>query len=457
MNAPRPGQRFDDAWQEALSIADDVASDGIDVLVVRDLLGRATVILGDSVDRTYPAEKRDDLESQLRRRCSPFVAERPVLDAADLFAPDALLSAPDLIVLREADAETGIGRLAVLERGVVGREWRQVKPDPAMNRVTLYGFKGGVGRSTSTAVLARYLAGEGFCVLAVDLDLESPGLSAVALDQAEVPDYGLVDVLAESLVGNVYGLDCVARSGRLRVSGNGEVWIASAGGRARPGYTYLPKLNRAYVDAPELAFSTSAENSTGTEVTSFASRLRAAVDYCTQEVERRSRRPDVVLLDSRAGMHDIAAIAITQLSDLTLLFGVDNAQTWNGYREMFQQWKADVKLTRIIRERLRMVAAMVPASHAAEYLARFRDNAQLLFGELLYDEAGPDDLDAFNPPLSDTDAPHSPLPILFSTDLVGIDIAGSIEWLDQDFVNAAFGEFVRGAADLILGARGGDR
>jgi hypothetical protein len=156
-------------------------------------------------------------------------------------------------------------------------------------------------------------------------------------------------------------------------------------------------------------------------------------------------------------MHDIAAIAITQLSDLTLLFGVDNAQTWNGYREMFQQWKADVTLTRIIRERLRMVAAMVPASHAAEYLARFRDNAQLLFGELLYDEAGPDDLDAFNPPLSDTDAPHSPLPILFSTDLVGIDIAGSIEWLDQDFVNAAFGEFVRGAADLILGARGGDR
>jgi hypothetical protein len=40
----------------------------------------------------------------------------------------------------------------------------------------------------------------------------------------------------------------------------------------------------------------------------------------------------VVLLDSRAGIHDIAAIVITQLADLSLLFALDSSQTWNGYQ-----------------------------------------------------------------------------------------------------------------------------
>jgi hypothetical protein len=154
---------------------------------------------------------------------------------------------------------------------------------------------------------------------------------------------------------------------------------------------------------------------------------------------------------SRAGIHDVAAVAITQMSDLSLLFGVDNAQTWNGYRELFQEWRYDPELTRAIRERLRIVAAMVPAATEAEYLAAFRDRAQLLFSESLYDEANPKDSDAFNPSLTDKEAPHSPLPILFSADLVGVDVTRHIDWLHQDFVSAAFGPFVHGVADLIFG------
>ena len=142
---------------------------------------------------------------------------------------------------------------------------------------------------------------------------------------------------------------------------------------------------------------------------------------------------------------------LTELSDLSLLFGLDNSQTWNGYRELFRQWGGNYELTRRIRERLRMVAAMVPATREEEYLGEFRDNAQLLFSESLYDEAGADDPDAFNPSVADEEAPHSPLPILFSTDLVGVDVARGAEWLYQDFVGAAFSPFLQGAADLILG------
>lgn len=116
------GIRFDDAWREALAIASDVADGGADVVLIRDLLGRATVLVSDSEDRPYPAEDRAAVERRMRERCTPFVGERPVMVARELFTPQALTDGPDIWVLREADSQAGHGRLAILERGVVGRE-----------------------------------------------------------------------------------------------------------------------------------------------------------------------------------------------------------------------------------------------------------------------------------------------------------------------------------------------
>jgi len=446
------GRRFDEAWYAALEVARDVTTSGFDVVLIRDLLGRATVLVVDASNQPYPVDARARVAQKLRDECSPFAGDQPVLVATEMFAAEALTAAPDLLVLEERGARAG--RLAVLERGVVGREWPRVGSHPKANHVTLYGFKGGVGRSTAAVVLARYLAAAGKCVLLVDLDLESPGVSTIALDVAELPDHGVVDVLVESAVGNANGLECVARSGRLRVDGNGEVWVAPAAGRPRERYSYLPKLNRVYLDSPDVLASPGVEPGAAA-ARSFAARLDAAVKHCVDLVGRASRQPDVVLLDSRAGIHDVAAVAITQLSDLSLLFAVDNTATWSGYHELFQQWRADSRLARVIRERLRMVSAMVPATREADYLARFRDRAHTIFESLYDDEADAADVEAFNPTVADLDAPHSPLPILFSTDLVGVDLTGGNGWLDQEFVAAAFGEFVRGAADLILGDQGG--
>jgi hypothetical protein len=442
--------RFDDAWAHARQIAEEATSDGFDLVLLRDLLGRASIIVEDNTTGPYPAEIRKRIGAALTRRCAPFVSPEPVLLVSELFSPAALIGGPDLLEITPRDEAAGIGRLAVLERGVVGREWGQVHEHPAVNWVTLYGFKGGVGRSTATVVLARHLAALGKCVLIADLDLESPGVSSVALAPEDMPDYGLVDYLVEAGVDNAAGLECVGRSSRLLVSGNGEVWIAPAGGRARVGYTYAPKLNRAYLDLPGVIEAQTPTGGPSTGEATFARRLRRAIAHCVAEVTRQSRDPDVVLLDSRAGIHDVAAIAISQLSDLSLLFATDNAQTWNGYRELFQQWRGNPELTRRIRERLKMVATMVPASHEDQYIATFQDKAQLMFSEQLYDEADADDDDAFNPPLGDVAAPHFPLPILFTSDLVGMDLTAGTAWLDQDFVNTAYAHFVQGAAALIL-------
>src|ERR1039458_6701404 len=53
--------------------------------------------------------------------------------------------------------------------------------------VTFYSFKGGVGRSMALINTAGILAGRGFRVLVMDLDLEAPGLSYLNPDTPDVP------------------------------------------------------------------------------------------------------------------------------------------------------------------------------------------------------------------------------------------------------------------------------
>jgi hypothetical protein len=442
--------RFDDAWAKALEVAKlAAASTHLDVVLVRDVLGRGSLIIDDSAG-VQPADTLvDDLGTKLAANAGPFVASVPVTLASTLFLPEQVLRARDLVTV--LDRTDDGGRVSTLERGVVGAEWlhpRLESERARTNRVVLYGFKGGVGRSTATFMLAQHLASQGRNVLAIDLDLESPGLGALLQGEDDLPDYGLVDYLAESAVGNEDGLDLVTKSRMVHVGGNGEVWVAPSGGRPRDGYDYLAKLNRAYLDLP----LGDAEN----RPAGLAGRLEAAVRSCEQQVARLSRQPDVVLLDSRAGIHDIAAIAITQLADLSLLFGSDSAPTWNGYRALFQQWSLVPERAKAIRERLRMVAAMVPRDRREGYLDVFRDHAQSCFAAHLYDDvpSGSDlagDAELFNPAPDDESAPHAPLPILFISDLVGLDLAARRGWHEID--PSAYSTFLDTATDLILGER----
>ncbi|WP_246844050.1 ParA family protein, partial [Hydrocoleum sp. CS-953] len=57
--------------------------------------------------------------------------------------------------------------------------------------VTFYSFKGGVGRTTALTHVASILAMRGRKVVAVDLDLEAPGLST-AFNLKLQPKYGIV-------------------------------------------------------------------------------------------------------------------------------------------------------------------------------------------------------------------------------------------------------------------------
>lgn len=62
-------------------------------------------------------------------------------------------------------------------------------------RVAFYSYKGGVGRSTTLAIVARLLAREGFKVAVIDLDLEAPGLNSLLLTKQKPSPFGVVDYL----------------------------------------------------------------------------------------------------------------------------------------------------------------------------------------------------------------------------------------------------------------------
>lgn len=428
--------RFDDALarclEEVHAALDGELTAAGPVIIVRDLRGRLRLLISEPPARP---EALAALQDRLDVAAGPF-AGGPPLFKPDLIAPGAVFDSPDL------RAVTGSPRVKLLERAVTGADWtRPPLPDaaPVIPRATLYGLKGGVGRSLTLCAWAHHLARQGRKVLCVDLDLESPGISSTLLPADASADFGVVDWLVEDAVGNADEtlVRLMAAHSPLAAGTAGNILVVPGGGAseaARATDGYMAKLARAYVDLPRPAGG----------VQTFADRLARMIDALEAE-----HRPDVVLLDSRAGLHDIAAVAITRLGAMSFLFAGNNRQTWDGYRKLLSQWQHQPQIGAEVRQRLRVVAAQVPETGREAYLRQFELDAYDLFAETLYDEeAGAETLDAFNFDKNDPDAPHYRLPIYWSRALQEWDPLSDVVTPDQH--EAAFGSFLPVATEQLL-------
>lgn len=301
-------------------------------------------------------------------------------------------------------------------------------------RIVFYSLKGGVGRSTALAASAWALAQQGKRVLALDLDLESPGLSSALLTDDRQSTYGITDWLVEDLVDNgdaVFDEMVVIST----LSREGEIYIVPAHGRD-PG-EYIAKLGRVWM--PKIALTGEREI--------WSHLLRRLIEA----LETRWS-PDVLLIDACAGIDEIASACITDLgANLVLLFAVDSEQTWTGYRILFRHWRTS-GVVRDIRERLQLVGAIVPERNRESYLDGLRDRAWDLFVDELYDPVPPEEdaADLWSFDRADENAPHALWAIRWHPDWTALrSLYHHMSSVDATGVRLIFGPLIDGLITMI--------
>lgn len=280
--------------------------------VVRDVAGRLSYVLPSKLDPSL----FHVLQEAIREALGSYARDDRVLVQVDDFGAAELLKGAGALGVK-----VGSDAVRLVDRRLVGADWlRQPAPQAAPPvRVVFASLKGGVGRSTALSVAAADLARKGKRVLAVDMDLEAPGLGAVLLDYDTLPPFGLLDALVENGItglDDAFLVDLVGPS--PLADRHGRIDVVPAFGRRsldNPG-DVLSKLARAYVE------DVAADGGT----LSIRDQVNRVLELLSS-----SARYDAIFIDARAGLHETAAAALLGLGAEVLLFGLDEPQTFQGY------------------------------------------------------------------------------------------------------------------------------
>ena len=357
-------------------------------------------------------------------------------------------ASPMLTSLERIPVKVGELFCYLVDRRIVGTGWLA---EPVATStfgppsVVFASLKGGVGRSTALTVTAADLARRGYNVLVIDLDLEAPGLGHLLLEDGRLPDYGVIDFLVEDGIGGV-GDDLLHKfvgTSRLTSPSGGVVDVMPAIGRKSETApeNILPKLSRAMLED----VNETGTVSVGQQVSSMIDRIVALGSY------------DAVLIDSRAGLAELAAPAVIGLGATVLLFGTAQTQTIEGYRALFAALQLlaqrDAAQGRSAEWRLRLRPVYAKASLNADTADRFHDDIYELYSEYLYDAEDDDEAGVQTDPLrftqQDDSAPHAPLTIPFNPAFVDFDPSRQPTQLTTAFYEQSFRPFLD-AVDRIL-------
>lgn len=418
--------------------------------LMRDVFGRLRFALDCPTD-VYPAQALAELQVA-QVALGAFASSGEVLTHDSFSFPDKVFSDPDwnMTLVQLGYDEDGISlgeaEILLLDRQITGQDWLRPKDDTRAvkhpHRLVFFGLKGGVGRSTALCMTAWGLARQGKRVLLLDFDLESPGLSGLVLPPEKVAEFGVVDWLIEDAVGQGESvLSRMVAASPLGESTVGAIRVAAAIGQGETDY--LAKLARAYADVPR---------------DSGPQRLGQRLLRLVEALEAQER-PDVVLIDSRAGLHDLAAVAITSIADTALLFASESAQSWSGYWQLFSHWQQRPEIAKRVRERLTIVRALTPKANREASVQRFQRHAYELFAETLYDEiptrsdaalAG-DSYVSFHPGEADESAPHSPILIDWDEQFQEFDpmLRPEDGGATQARIDATFGALIKFADERV--------
>lgn len=379
--------------------------------------------------------ERETLSQALIGRLGSYArTDRPISFLGD-GGTESILAAPERLPIKFGDVFCHL-----VDRRIVGTGWLDapsaVQDGPP--RVVFATLKGGVGRSTALAVAAADLARRNRNVLVVDLDLEAPGLGHLLLDEDRIPEFGTMDYLVEQGIGGVSAssLHTYIGSSGLTAAGGGRVDVLPALGRrslACPE-NILPKLSRAMI-----------EDIIDDRTVSVAEKISSMIARITERDEY-----DAVLIDSRAGLSELAAPAVLGLGATVLLFGTAQKQTIEGYRGLFAALRLlaqrDQEQHRDAEWRTMLRPVYAKASLDPRVSERFIDDMYDLYSEHIYDaeSGGEDPPDSLRFARDDQSAPHWPLIVPFSQSFVDFDPGRIPDHLTQSFYEQTFRTFLSG-------------
>ena len=251
-------------------------------------------------------------------------------------------------------------------------------------RASFSSVAGGVGRTTSVLASAWSLSENGKRVIVVDLNFRSPFLlHSLPSETVACPVPGIADWLAKNTVSIPENIATVMSDERF-------IFVPACGTDSDD-----------YVNQLSVAMARS----------NIIERLRTLLYHLEERFE-----PDLILIDAPAGLDNFSLSCMIELDvDCLFLFVANKNDIWRNYRILFQHWNTKSKTGMLydIREKIQLVASMLPYSGTARYYEKLRENAWSLFIDHIYDRvpAGTSSGAYFSFDLMDREAPHYPLPI----------------------------------------------
>jgi MinD-like ATPase involved in chromosome partitioning or flagellar assembly len=386
------------------------------VTIIRDVNGKIRIFLEPKPSETTNIEESEttDLNNFLSTKLGKYYGNDIWLPKRDKDAYKALIKSIEaervFASWDHGDDESVLPRWYILERHIAKQAWtgNQVGTPPWTETVvdqkykpaiiSFFSFKGGVGRTSSLVATALTLARNGHRVAIVDLDLEAPGLATIfSPDNSNNP--GVIDYLLEKKIQEQdwkLRTHLISINERILLDDNGEnIQLLPAGTVDK---NYLEKLAR--LDFQNLVNG----------------ELESTMVSMLKELESAVRPLDFILMDARAGFHDIGGLAIAKLSHAAVIFGTQSRQSRAGLTHVIRHLAS-----RGIEARLPLILvhSMAPATGISGRdieLREFREEAYDLFQENYYSE------DETVPDPNDTEEPFFPLVVPYQESLRG-DIA----------------------------------
>jgi MinD-like ATPase involved in chromosome partitioning or flagellar assembly len=382
------------------SITDSIVGKLESVTIIRDIKGKIRLFLEPSTGKKIEELAITDLNNILATSLGKYYGNDIWLPAGEKDPYKALIKTiKDERVFADWDDGSVLPRWYILERHIAKQAWTDKKvgeppwseklveqrQKPAI--ISFFSFKGGVGRTSTLVATALTLARNGHRVAIIDLDLEAPGLATIfSPDNAN--NLGVIDYLLEK---NIQGDDWKLRTSLIGINEQSLLGDDGEPLKLMPAGTvdnnYLEKLAR--LDFQNL------------------------VDG---ELESAAKPLDFILMDARAGFHDIGGLAISNLSHGVVIFGTQSRQSWAGLTHVIRHLASPG-----VDDRLPLILAhsMAPAagiSGREKELTEFRDRAYDVFRENYYS------VDEDVPNSNDREEPFFPVVVPYQENLRG-DIA----------------------------------